>query len=105
VETTSTHSSTGYMSLSNTSSVFASSDKSQTGIDFSIPGCGNESIVSKTGDAIDRIVLCALNSTALGPPDRRMISAVGELLKSCGIVELDASVNTLVGVRRLKVPL
>jgi len=73
------------MSLSNTSSVFASSDISQTGRDFSVPGCGNENMVSNTGDAIDRIALCALKSTALGPPDRRTISAVGELLKSCGI--------------------
>jgi len=84
--TASTHSSTGYMSLNNPSTVFASSDKSQTGTDFSIPGCGNENIVSKTGDAIDRIALCALKSTALGPADRRMISAVAELLKSCDIV-------------------
>ena len=76
-----TYSSTGYMSLNNTSRVFASSDKSQTGRDFSAPGCGNENIVSKTGDAIDRITLCALNSTTLGPPDRRIMSAVGELSK------------------------
>ena len=73
------------MNLSNASRVFASSDKSQTGRDFSAPGCGNENIVSKTGEAIDRIALCALNSITLGPPDRRMMSAVGELSKSCGI--------------------
>lgn len=82
-----THSSTGYMSLSNLSTVFASSDKSQTGRDFSAPGCGNENMVSNTGEAIDRIVLCTLNSTTLGPPDRRIMSAVGELSKSCGIAE------------------
>lgn len=75
------------MSLSNASTVFASSDKSQTGRDLSAFGCGNENMVSNTGDAIDRIALCVLNSTALGPPDRRMRSAVGESLKSCGIVE------------------
>jgi len=82
-----THSSTGYMSLSNASTVFASSDRSQTGRPFSAPGCGNENMVSKIGDAIDRIVLWALNSTTLGPLDRRIMSAVGELSKSCGIVE------------------
>ena len=82
-----TYSSTGYMSLSNLSTVFASSDKSQTGRDFSAPGCGNENMVSKTGEAIDRIALCTLNSTAFGPPDRRIMSAVGELSKSCGIGE------------------
>lgn len=75
------------MSLSSASTVFASSDKSQTGTDFSAPGCGNENMVSKTGDAIERIALWALNPTAaFVPPDRRMMSAVGESLKSCGIV-------------------
>lgn len=77
----------GYMNLSNASRVFASSDKSQIGRDFSTPGCGSENIVSKTGDAIDRISLCALNSTIVGPPDRRIMSAVGELSKWCGITE------------------
>ena len=85
------------MNLNNASRVFASSDKSQTGRDFSAPGCGNENIVSKTGDAIDRIALCALNSTTLGPPDRRTMSAVGELSKSCGIAERNQGV---VGVWR-----
>lgn len=44
-------------------------------------------MVSKIGDAIDKITLCALNSTDFGPLDRRIMSAVGELSKSRGIVE------------------
>ena len=76
------------MSRSNASRVFASSDKSQTGSDLAaVPGCGSENMVSKTGDASDRIVVCTLKSTNFGPPDRRMMSAVRELAKSCGIVE------------------
>jgi hypothetical protein len=75
------------MSRSNASMVFASSDRSQTGSDLPASGCGNENIVSKTGDAIDRIDLCVRKSTSFGPPDRRMMSAVGELLKSCGIAK------------------
>jgi hypothetical protein len=74
------------MSRSNAPMVFASSDRSQTGSDLPAPGCGNENMVSKTGDAIARIVLCALNSTSFGPPDRRIMSAEGELSKSCDIV-------------------
>lgn len=75
------------MNRSNASTVFASSDKSQTGSDLSAFGCGNENMVSKTGDAIDRIALCVLNSTIFGPLDRRTMSAVGELSKSWGMVE------------------
>jgi len=93
----------GYTSLSNASRVFASSDKSQTGgvPGFSAPGCGNENIVSKMGDAIDRITLCALNWTACGPPDRRIMSAVGESSKLCGMTAEIKDV-TVAGVCRVR---